>query len=98
MDREIPASEVRSAKRRRIAVGAVLVMGAAAAYLSIGAWLRPSVSRRDLTLAQVEAGSIESTLQAAGTVVPLEERLVAAPADATLLAVLHHAGDRVTAG
>lgn len=98
MDREIPASQLRSAKRRRIVVGAVLATAAAAAYLSVGAWLRPTVSRREIRVAPVATGSIESTLEAAGTVVPLEERLVASPAEATLMTVLHHAGDRVAAG
>lgn len=98
MDRDIPASELRSATRRRIFVGAALVTLAAAGYFAIGAWVRPTVSRAELRLAPVEPGSIESTLQAAGTVVPCEERLVASPADATLLTVLRHAGERVAAG
>jgi HlyD family secretion protein len=70
----------------------------AAGYWALGAWLRPTVDRRDLRLAHVEAGSIESTLEAAGTVVPLEERLVTSPAEASLLRVLHRAGDHVAAG
>lgn len=98
MDREIPASEIRSAWRRRILVGVVLATVAVVGYGAIGVWLRPTVSRRELRIGHVETGSIESTLQAAGTVVPLEERLVSSPADATLLTVLHHAGDRVAAG
>lgn len=98
MDRDIPASEIRSKRRRRIVAGAVLTATAGAGYWAIAAWVRPTVSRSDLRLERVETGSIESTLQAAGTVVPLEERLVASPADATLTRVLHRAGDRVAAG
>lgn len=98
MDREIPASEIRSVRRRRIVLGAVLAALAVAGYWAIASWLRPAVSRGDLRVARVEAGSIESTLQAAGTVIPLEERLIASPAEATLLTVLHRAGDRVAAG
>ena len=67
MDREIPASELRSVKRRRLIVAGVLLAGGVAGYFSLGAWLRPSVARRDLQLGKVETGAIESTLQAAGT-------------------------------
>ena len=98
MDRELPAGELRSAKRKKIAIAVGLLAVAAAGYWALGAWLRPSVDRRDLRLAHVEAGSIESTLEAAGTVVPLEERLVTSPAEASLLRVLHRAGDHVAAG
>src|SRR5262245_58508539 len=98
MDREIPAAEIRSVRRRRLAAVGVLAAAAALGYCALGAWLRPTVARRDLRLAQVEAGAIESTLQAAGTVVPLEERLVTSPAEGTLLRVLHRAGDRIAAG
>src|SRR5262245_14630881 len=98
MDREIPAAEIRSTRRRRIALGAAVASILVLGYCSLGAWVRPTVDRRDLRLATVEAGSIESTLQAAGAVVPLEERLVTSPADATLVRVLHRAGDRVAAG
>lgn len=98
MDRELPPSEIRSAKRRRVAIGAALVVVAAAGYWALGSWLRPTVDRRDLRLAQVATGSIDSTLEAAGTVIPLEERLVTSPADAIVLRVLHRAGDHVEAG
>ena len=98
MDRELPAAEIRSVKRRRIVVGAVVVATAAAGYWALGSWLRPTVDRRDLRLAQVATGSIDSTLEAAGTVIPLEERLVTSPADATVLRVLRRAGDRIEPG
>ena len=98
MDRELPAAEIRSAKRRKVAVAVVALAAAGAGYWALGSWLRPTVDRRDLRLAHVETGSIDSTLEAAGTVIPLEERLVTSPADATLLRVLHRAGDRVAPG
>jgi len=98
MDREIPAEQLRSTRRRRIALAVLAVTIAALGYCAVGAWLRPTVARRDLRVAAVETGPIESTLEAAGAVVPLEERLVTSPAEGTLLAVLHRAGEQVTAG
>ena len=52
MDRELPASEIRSAKRRRLVVGAAVLLAGRGGYWALGAWVRPTVDRRDLRLAQ----------------------------------------------
>jgi HlyD family secretion protein len=98
MDVEI-APEVR---RRRVVrrVVAVVIAIAAVAFLLTWTveWLRPSVRRDAIQIARVERGAVEATVQANGTVVPLDEQVVSSPVEARVLRVGRRAGDRVRAG
>lgn len=98
MDRPIEPSQLRRTRTKRIVVAGIAVVGLTVAYVMLASWISPSVSRSDLRLAKVEVGTVDATLEAAGTVVPLEERLVTSPGDARVLRVLHRAGDSVRAG
>lgn len=98
MDREIaPETRKRRTVRRIlvafIALSALVLLGAATVE-----WLRPSLNRRDIQLANVTRGSIEATLQASGTVVPLFEQAVSSPVEARVLRIGRRAGARVKAG
>jgi len=98
MDREI-APEVRQRRIVKRAVTAVIGIAAVAFFIAASVqWLRPSVERRDVQIARVERGSVEATLQANGTVVPLVEQVVSSPVEARVLRVGRRAGDRVHAG
>ena len=61
-------------------------------------WLRPSVRRADLQIARVERGTVDATIQAAGTVVPEIETVISSPVEARALRIQHRAGDRLHAG
>lgn len=98
MDREI-APEVR---KRRLAwrVG-TLVAALAVAGFALAAtvtWMRPSIERRNLQFARVERGTVDETLQASGTVVPLVEQVVSSPVEARVMRIGRRAGDRVRIG
>jgi HlyD family secretion protein len=98
MDRDIPESERRRRTTRRIG-GTVIALAAIA--FSVAAtvqWLRPSLRRADLQFARVERGSVDSTLQAAGTIMPAVEQVVSSPVEARVLRIVRRAGDRVHAG
>ena len=70
MDREIP-NQLRQRRRVRRVATAIVAAGAALFFLAMTvSWLKPSVRRRDLLTARVTRGTVEGTLQAAGTVVP----------------------------
>lgn len=98
MDREI-APEIRKRRTmRRVAVAVLAVAVAASCLAATVAWLRPSVERAELRIARVERGTVEATLQAGGTVVPLAEQVVSSPVEARVLRIGRRAGDRVRAG
>ena len=60
--------------------------------------LRPSVRRSSIRTARVDAGPLEASLTASGTVVPSIEHVMASPIDARVIAVLRRVGDAVKAG
>jgi HlyD family secretion protein len=98
MDREI-APETRKRRNVRRGLTAVIAIAALAFFFAATVeWLRPSLDRRNMQLARVERGSIEATLQASGTVVPLFEQAVASPVEARVLRIGRRAGARVKAG
>ena len=98
MDREI-APEVRSRRRtKQIVAVVVAILALAFFYAASIEWLRPSVDRRDIRIGRVERGTVEATLQASGTIVPLVETVVSSPVEARVLRVGRRAGDRVKTG
>jgi HlyD family secretion protein len=98
MDREIVPEERRRRLVRRAAVALVAVGALVFFFAASLRWLRPSVDRRDIRIARVGRGPVESTLQAGGTVVPLVEHIVSSPVEARVLRVGRRAGDRVKVG
>ncbi|PYQ28343.1 MAG: hypothetical protein DMF56_16160 [Acidobacteria bacterium] len=98
MDREI-APEVRRRRIvRRVAVAIIAVAAVVFSFAATIQWLRPSIHRSDIRIARVERGSVDATLQASGTIVPLVEQVVSSPVEARVLRIGRHAGDRVHAG
>lgn len=98
MDRELaPAERRKHLTRRLLTIGLAL----AALVFVLAAtvdWLRPSLVRRDLVVARVERGAIESNLEATGTVVPLAEQAISSPVEARVLRIGRRAGARVRKG
>lgn len=98
MDVEI-AQDVR--RRRLLRRALVAVITVAAASFSLAAtveWLRPSLDWNDVQTAKVTRGSVEATLQASGTVVPLVEQVVSSPVEARVLRIGRRAGAAVKTG
>ena len=73
MDRQIPVSEQRKKKIRKIAIAAAV----AVVVLGIGAWLgsmmMPSIDRKKLMISEVDRGTIDVSVSATGNVVPAFE-------------------------
>lgn len=98
MDREIP-KEVRDKERRNriikyaVAVGAVVVVIAVVMSL-----MRSSVSRKDIVLATVDRGTIESSVSASGKVAPAFEEVINSPISTRIVEVYRKAGDSVDVG
>jgi HlyD family secretion protein len=98
MDRIIPESEVRRRMAKRVVGSLVAIAALAFSVAATMQWLRPSLRRADLQLARVERGSVDNTLQAAGTIMPAVEQVVSSPVEARVLRIVRRAGDRVRAG
>lgn len=98
MDRQIPVSEQRKKKIRKIAIAATV----AVVVLGIGAWLgsmmMPSIDRKKLMISEVDRGTIDVSVSATGNVVPAFEEIIISPISAKILEVYAHSGDSVDVG
>ncbi len=98
MDRPIAKAEQSSAKRRAILKWVLI----GAAVVGLGYWallaLRPSRSASDFRMATVERGAVQSTISAAGLVVPAFEEQLNAPVSTEIRSVLLRSGAEVKAG
>ncbi|HEX6094686.1 MAG TPA: HlyD family efflux transporter periplasmic adaptor subunit [Thermoanaerobaculia bacterium] len=98
MDREIGQDVQRRRIVRRVLVAGVAIAAASFSLAATVEWLRPSVARDEMQTAKVTRGSVEATLQASGTVVPLVEQVVSSPVEARVLRVGRRAGATLKAG
>src|SRR5213082_185971 len=98
MDREIAQSVRKTRVARRVIVVVVAVAALLFCVAATVSWLRPSVRRSDLQIARVERGSVDATIQAAGTVVPELETVISSPVEARALRIQHRAGDQLHDG
>jgi HlyD family secretion protein len=98
MDRDITREERNRRNLRRGLTAVVAIAAAAFCLAATVEWLRPSLDKRDVLIARVERGSVEATLQASGTVVPLVEQVVSSPVEARVLRIGRRAGASVRSG
>lgn len=98
MDREISSEERKGRVVRRVVAAVICVVAVVSVFAATVRSLRPSLDRHRVQFARVERGTVEATLQAAGTVMPLAEQIVSSPVEARVLRVGRRAGDRVKAG
>ncbi|PWK79165.1 HlyD family secretion protein [Mucilaginibacter oryzae] len=98
MDKEI-ALEVTSAKRKKTALAIFIIV----TVLMFAVWLlrgyiKSSVNRSEITVATVEVGNIENTLNASGEVLPEFEEIITSPINASIKSALADAGNKVKPG
>ncbi len=92
MDRPVNAVVQRTRTIKRAAFPAVAVVFLLAVFGYAPQWLRPSLDRSDIRTAVVDAGPIEATISATGTVVPEFEQVLASPLDARVIRILKRPG------
>jgi len=98
MDREIPKEEIRNRKRKKI-LTACLIAAAITAISAITMLLmRPSVNIKDITVSNVDHGTIECTVNATGKVEPAFEEIITSPINTRIIEVYCKAGDSVDTG
>jgi HlyD family secretion protein len=83
---------------RRIAVPVACVALAAITFIWVVNWMRPSVRRDEIRTARVEAGPVEATISATGTVVPAYEHVITSPIESRVTRILLTPGAVVDAG
>lgn len=98
MDKQIDKSQLRRESYRRyikwgIVAAAIMIL------IVIGIFsMRKSVMERDLRIAVVEEGPLETTVAASGRVVPAFEEIINSPVDTRILKVFVQPGDSVAEG
>lgn len=98
MDRDISPDVRRRRVVKQVAGSVIAIAAIAFLFAATIEWLRPSVKRRELRTATVGRGTVEATLTATGTVVPLIEQVVSSPVEARVTRIGRRAGDRVRVG
>lgn len=98
MDIEIPNS-VKQVKKRKLYLKVVLISSVLALLLfSFRFLIKTSIPRNEIKIGNVEIGSMEATITAAGLVVPEYEQIITSPIEAKLEQIFHNAGDKVKLG
>ncbi len=98
VDRPLDANVRRRARIRRWLPATAIVVVLATGLVWGADLLRPSVSRDRVRLTRVEAGPLDASLTASGTIVPAIEHVISSPIDARVLQRLRRVGDTVEAG
>ena len=98
MDREIPKEELTRCRRRRIAVAAAIITAAVVGIAILFSSLSSSISRTDIILSEATIGTIETSINSSGTVVPAFEEIITSPISTRIVEVYCNAGDSVGVG
>ncbi|HXK08795.1 MAG TPA: HlyD family efflux transporter periplasmic adaptor subunit [Vicinamibacteria bacterium] len=98
MDRPLDAGFARRQKAKKMAAGAGVLVGLVVVVGAVPHFIRPTLDRSDIRTARVEAGLVEATISATGTVVPEFEHVLSSPIDARVLRVLRKAGATLEPG
>ncbi|MDE7345807.1 MAG: HlyD family efflux transporter periplasmic adaptor subunit [Muribaculaceae bacterium] len=98
MDREIPNSERRKAKRNRILKIGGIAVAVVAAAIGFGSMMRASVAESDLIVGTADTGTIDVTVTGTGSVSPAFEEIITSPINSRIVEIYCRAGDSVKAG
>ena len=98
MDREIPNSERRKAKRNRILKIGGIAVAVVAAAIGLGSMMRTSVAESDLIVGTADTGTIDVTVTGTGTVSAAFEEIITSPINSRIVEIYCRAGDSVKAG
>lgn len=98
MDREITKEEILRLKRKKMLIAGAILLPIALAGASFGWLMGKSVFQKDLIVSTVDRGTIESTVNASGKVVPAFEEIINSPISTRIVEIYCKAGDSVDAG
>jgi HlyD family secretion protein len=98
MDRPLDAGFARRQKTRRLAGGGAAALGLVVLVGAVPRLVRPTLDRAEIRTARVEAGAVEATINATGTVVPEFEHVLSSPLEARVLRILRKPGASLKPG
>lgn len=98
MDRPVQQS-LKTKRNLKWIFYSILFVGALyASWQFLGNQLKTSIDPKDFITAKVEKGNVESTISAAGEVIPIYEQVLSSPIKATIQEVLKPIGTKVRKG
>lgn len=98
MDKEITL-EVSSQKRKKGALITVISITVLILLIVVlRGFIKSSVKKSEITMATVEVGNIENTLNATGEVLPEFEEIITSPINASIKSALMDAGNKIKPG
>jgi HlyD family secretion protein len=98
MDQAISNEVHRRQRLTRIGAAALLFAGICAAAWGINRAVRPSLSARDIVVAEVRRGDVANTINSSGIVIPVHEEVITSPANSRVAKVHAKPGQQVTEG
>ncbi|MFI5161329.1 MAG: efflux RND transporter periplasmic adaptor subunit [Sphingobacteriales bacterium] len=98
MDTEITAEVTKQKRKKGIIYGLIAIAVLVVCIWLIRLYLGSSVTRSEITIAKVEVGDVENTLNASGEVLPEFEEIITSPINASIKNVVTDAGGKVKAG
>jgi HlyD family secretion protein len=98
MDTEIAAEVISQKRKKSILLLAFCMVMLIAAVLALRTFFKSSLNLSDVTIAKVEIGNVENTLNASGEVLPEFEEVITSPINASIKSAAMDAGTQVKAG
>lgn len=98
MDREIPKEQRRKEQRKRLIKWGGIAAGFVVVIIVLLSMMRKSVNSSEINIATADSGTIETSVNAGGTVVPAFEEIINSPISTRIVEVYSREGDSVGPG
>ncbi len=98
MDREIPKEVLAGERRRRFIKWGIAAAAVIAVVIVLLSTMRKSVNAADIIIASADKGTIETSVNASGRVVPAFEEIINSPIATKIVEVYRREGDSVNQG
>ena len=98
MDREIPKEVKQKERNKKIIKYGIICVVCVVGIGFLISMMRSSIRLKDITISQVDQGTIEVSVSASGKVVPAMEEIINTPINSRILEVYSKGGDSVDVG
>jgi len=98
MDKPIEEGVINKRKKKKVGLIVLLLSIIVAGVFMLRAYIKPSISTKEFTVATADTGDIENTISASGEILPEFEEILTSPINAAIRNVLMDAGTKVKAG